>query len=158
MSTAPPSRLTRWLRVLEALVALSIASVVVRALPARHWLDARTATQLPAAGEEALPPPATTGAAAAVAHALARARRRLPWRPTCLMEGLAARAMLRRRGVPTRLVFGVRRTAEGMEAHAWVIAAQADPSGPTEGTVCGGPAAVGFSPLAAFQTRGQLGG
>ena len=38
----------------------------------------------------------------------------------CLPRALAAQAMLRRRGVTTRLVLGVKRDAAGLAAHAWI--------------------------------------
>ena len=55
---------------------------------------------------------------------LARAARRpyhlLPWPSTCLRRSLVLTALLRRRGRPATLRFGVRREAELLLAHAWV--------------------------------------
>ena len=50
------------------------------------------------------------------------AARHLPFRSTCLVESLAAEAMLMRRGVPCALRLGVRsRESRGvLDAHAWV--------------------------------------
>lgn len=50
------------------------------------------------------------------------AARHLPFRGTCLVESLAAEAMLMRRGVPCVLRLGVRRpgTHDALDAHAWV--------------------------------------
>ena len=48
----------------------------------------------------------------------------LPFRTRCLPQAVAAQWMLRRRGVRSRLVFGVRRGAEGsgqLEFHAWLM-------------------------------------
>jgi len=38
----------------------------------------------------------------------------------CLPRALAAQAMLRRRGVPSRLCLGVAREGEALSAHAWL--------------------------------------
>lgn len=57
----------------------------------------------------------------ALGLAVKRAARVLPWHSTCLARALAAQVLLRRRGVPSRIVFGVRRSpARQFEAHAWV--------------------------------------
>jgi hypothetical protein len=60
----------------------------------------------------------------------------------CLPRALAAHAMLRRRGVASRLCLGVAREAGALVAHAWVEAAGAK--------IVGGAAAGAFSPIAAF--------
>jgi hypothetical protein len=44
----------------------------------------------------------------------------LPWPPTCLRRSLVLTALLRRRGLPATVRFGVRRAAGLLEAHAWV--------------------------------------
>lgn len=48
--------------------------------------------------------------------------RRLPWPSTCLIEALAADAMLHRRGCRCELLFGVRPppTHGDLHAHAWL--------------------------------------
>lgn len=48
--------------------------------------------------------------------------RRLPLGMTCLVEALAARAMLRRRGYDSRVRFGVRsaKSRRTIESHAWL--------------------------------------
>jgi hypothetical protein len=56
-----------------------------------------------------------------IVAALAAAGRRMPFTSTCLVEALAAEAMLRRRGFEPTLVLGVARPAETrLSAHAWV--------------------------------------
>lgn len=48
----------------------------------------------------------------------------LPFRTACLQQALAARAMLRRRDIPTALHFGAGRTGGvSLDAHAWLDAA-----------------------------------
>jgi hypothetical protein len=44
----------------------------------------------------------------------------LPWPSTCLRRSLVLTALLRRRGLPATVRFGVRRQAELLLAHAWV--------------------------------------
>lgn len=44
----------------------------------------------------------------------------LPWESLCLVQALAARRVLDRRGVPTTLYLGVRREGEALKAHAWL--------------------------------------
>jgi len=51
------------------------------------------------------------------------AARHLPWECACLAQALAARAMLRRRGLATRLHIGVARldsTEDALASHAWL--------------------------------------
>jgi hypothetical protein len=44
-----------------------------------------------------------------------------PWmRALCLPRALAAQAMLRRRGIASRLCLGVAREGTGLAAHAWI--------------------------------------
>ena len=58
-----------------------------------------------------------------IAWAVVAVARRLPTRTTCLMEALAAEAMLHRRGCACELRFGVRAPGSGsspLAAHAWI--------------------------------------
>jgi hypothetical protein len=54
-----------------------------------------------------------------VSWAVTVAARHVPWNSVCLPQALAARTMLRRRGVASTLYLGVSR-AEGLTAHAWL--------------------------------------
>jgi hypothetical protein len=93
-------------------------------------------------------PPDDTDAhrAVAVGRAVRRAAQRLPWRPTCLPQALAARRMLGRRDVAAAVHLGVR-DAGVDAAHAWVTA--------------GGRVVVGaaqhrrFTPVATFPGDGD---
>ena len=53
-----------------------------------------------------------------VGSAIGAAARRVPWRSECLEQAIAAKAMLRRRGVPSTLYLGM--TKDPIQAHAWV--------------------------------------
>ena len=56
-----------------------------------------------------------------VGWAVTAAAHRLPFRSTCLLESLAADAMLRRRGYASEIRFGVKPPSGGeLAAHAWV--------------------------------------
>jgi hypothetical protein len=53
-----------------------------------------------------------------VGWAVAVAARRTPWRSLCLEQAIAAKMMLRRRGIASTMYLGV--TARPVHAHAWV--------------------------------------
>jgi len=60
----------------------------------------------------------------------------------CLPRALAAHAMLRRRGIASRLCLGVARNGGELAAHAWIEVG--------ENRIVGGEEAGGFTRLAAF--------
>lgn len=139
------ARYAHCLRVVEAAVVLVAVAVLLALLPFRLALRLAGLGAAAAGGE--CPPPTADAAAAAVGRAVTAAARRLPWRPLCLEQALAAALMLRRRGVLSGLCLGVavagtNGLADGFRAHAWLTVA--------DGTVCGGTAAAGFIPIAAF--------
>lgn len=58
----------------------------------------------------------------AVRHAVFRSARRLPGRYVCFPRGIAAQAMLRRRGVSTTLLYGAATLpGQGLTGHVWVM-------------------------------------
>lgn len=136
------SRAAHRLRVVEAAAMLALATLLLSVLPFR--LVARLAGRVEASADTC-PPPTPDAAAADVGRAVSAAARRLPWGPACLEQALAASLMLRRRGVPSRLCIGVATgDGNGFRAHAWLTAGG--------GTVCGGPAAAGMTPIAAIRS------
>jgi hypothetical protein len=59
-----------------------------------------------------------------ISKALVYTERYSPWKNVCLVESMAARWMLNRRGIPSRCYLGVTTGQNGkMAAHAWIIAA-----------------------------------
>lgn len=127
----------------EAVVALAAANLLLRLLPFRlagRLLGERGAS---AAAERAAAEHAAV--AEKVRRALARAAARAPWRTTCLIQALAGRLMLKRRGVPCAVYFGVKRE-DGFAAHAWLVAGRTP--------VCGVAQSHGFTPIAVFTSRG----
>jgi hypothetical protein len=124
----------------EAMLELAVARARVVLRPFREVADAASR-----------PPPAAAGEAAEVrrdiAWAVTTAARRAPWRAKCLEQGLAAQAMLRRRGVAGVLHYGIKRGAGGdLTAHVWVTACGQD--------VVGGAHATGFVEMARFPGGG----
>lgn len=103
-----------YLRFAEAVVALTIAATMVALLPFR--IVARTASwrgsEQSQSDEQAQ--------AHQVVLALLRATRRLPFRLVCIQQSLAVQWMLRRRGVPSQLHYGVRSDGGDISAHVWV--------------------------------------
>ena len=101
----------------ETAVNLVAAWVLVRGVPFNWWLqrlgDRRAE---PSASEQ-------TQMLTLIARSIAAVASQLPWTSTCLMDALAAKWMLNRRGIPNTLYFGVR-TAESagqdLFAHAWL--------------------------------------
>lgn len=98
-------------RFAEAICALALASIAIRVLPFRAVVRLMGRRQLPGEGGRA---------AAGVRVAVKRASRRLPWRIVCFQEGLAAHWMLRRRGAPSLLHYGLQQSRDGLGAHVWV--------------------------------------
>lgn len=108
-----------YLRGVEAVAYLGAASLAIRLLPFRHLIRILA---------RALPRPELTGpersrAIADVRRAVLAAAARLPNRPRCFPQAVAAQAMLRRRGVVSTVCYGVNTTpAEGLGAHVWLVA------------------------------------
>jgi len=76
-------------------------------------------------GQEPMVAKAHTDAAACakqVGRVVRSAARHLPWECACLAQALAARAMLRRRGIVTTLHIGVSKDGEthDFRSHAWL--------------------------------------
>lgn len=132
-------RLALWPLAVETVVALTLARLTLL-LPFR-WILGRTEAQ-PATTAVVRPCPPRDLRAALIGRAVRKVGDRLPWHSTCLVRALAARAMLRRRGIDCVLHFGVMREGQALKAHAWLEAGG--------GHVCGGPEAVGYAPLAGF--------
>ena len=98
--------------VAEAIAYLALARVAVRVLPFR-----RLAPRLGVAHAETPAEPGPHPASRRVAWALSAAARRAPWRTECLEQAIAAKAMLRRRGIASTLYLGV---AREVAPHAWL--------------------------------------
>ncbi|MGZ9098410.1 MAG: lasso peptide biosynthesis B2 protein [Brevundimonas sp.] len=127
----------------EAVLQLGLARARVALRPFRDV--ARAASRTPAG-----PHGDSASARRLVAWAVTAAARRAPWRAKCLEQGLAAQAMLRRRGVEAVLHYGLKRGEIGdLDAHVWVTAGGCD--------VVGGALATGYVEMARFPDRGTDG-
>jgi hypothetical protein len=97
----------------EAAVMIILARLAVRAIPTARifsWADRPPRRINRFAGDEA------NWIAWAVETAAVK-----PWiNALCLPRALAAHAMLRRRGIASRLCLGLARKESGLAAHAWV--------------------------------------
>jgi hypothetical protein len=127
----------QWGLALEALAWLALAAAALRLWRFEALARWASSGSPPAAGD-------TDGAEARrIAWAVTAASRRAPWPTACLAEGLACHAMLRRRGLPSRLYFGARgRGSYAPEAHVWVCSGEVG--------LVGAATADRFALLAAF--------
>jgi hypothetical protein len=99
---------------IEATVALTLARLAVNILPAA-WIVAWT-KRPPRRVDRFLPPTIIDAACRAVDEIGAKS-----WmQALCLPRALAAQAMLRRRGVASRLCLGAGRENGELAAHAWI--------------------------------------
>ena len=120
----------------EAVLLLGLAALCLAFVPfryvARHGV--RTGGRPARTRDEIMP----------VRRAVRRAARNVPWRALCFEQGLAAHAMLRRRGISSVLHYGVAREEDerGLKAHVWVTSG--------EQMVIGGEVAGQFTELARF--------
>jgi hypothetical protein len=119
----------------EALAALALASLAIALLPFR-----RVAAFASSPGRAAPKTDAETVRRAR--SALIGWSRRVPWRVVCFQKGLALHWMLRRRGIRSVLLYGVRQDGDEIAAHVWI-----DVDGET---VIGGEEAPTFACLARF--------
>lgn len=103
--------------IVEAAFWLGAARVAVVVLPFRaiaRWLGVPMASS-------SEPSPADALIARRIGGAVARAAHHVPWKAVCLPQAIAAKAMLRRRGIGATLHFGVSKQGERLGAHAWLM-------------------------------------
>jgi hypothetical protein len=58
-----------------------------------------------------------------VGWAVTTAARHIPVRAVCLPQAMAARTMLKRRGIPSIIHFGAAKGTDALDTHAWLDAA-----------------------------------
>ncbi|HEX8527502.1 lasso peptide biosynthesis B2 protein [Allosphingosinicella sp.] len=117
----------------EALATLAAASLAIRVLPFRSI------------AAFAARPPRRQGEAdvARLRWAVQACRRRVRWRAVCFQSGLALHAMLRRRGVPSVLHYGIAKESDAeIKAHVWLSVGGE--------VVLGGAEATGYACVASF--------
>lgn len=144
------AKITLWKhrgRVAEAMVLLTFAWIALHALPFRFVAPLLGQVRPPEDGLGPTETPHERNTALAVRRALSAARRRLPWRNSCLVQTLAGRLMLGRRGVPSLARIGVASRPDLDPAHAWLIAAGVD--------VSGGSQAPSYAPISDFVAKAK---
>ena len=99
----------------EAAGALLVASLAIAILPFRQMTRTighpRGAVSAPADRDRASDD---------VSRAIERAARRFPLRIVCLHKALATHWMLRRRGIATKVHYGISPGGAALKAHVWV--------------------------------------
>ena len=107
---------------LEVMLLLAVSRVALRRLPLR-WIATYIGQHQAIAEECGAAQYALRGHQ--VAWAVRVACRHLPWEGTCLVQAMAAKVALARRGCPATLYLGVAKDAHGvLEAHAWLRSAE----------------------------------
>ncbi len=109
--------------VLKAVLFMLVARLLADHVPMRWWRHRIhiAASPLPGALRTS-PGAATDGSASRIGRIVRKVARRVPFAARCLTQAMAVHWMLRRRGIPSRVVFGVRRSAapdRALEFHAW---------------------------------------
>jgi len=106
----------------EAAFWLTVGWVLVRAVEFRRWSRLLGQNHAETSAEDTR---ADEGEITRIQWAIRRMTAVLPYHPTCLMEGVAAKIMLNQRHIPSTLYLGVKTIRhEGdprleMKAHAW---------------------------------------
>ncbi len=111
---------------LEAAFFLLAARLLVAYAPGRQWRRWAEMAEREGTAEAAPPPnrcilPSARPVARRVGRIVPKVAAGAPFEAACLPQALAARWMLRRRGVASRLSFGVRRPpGADLQVHAWL--------------------------------------
>jgi hypothetical protein len=142
------SRLRHRLRVVEAIVLLTVSAMMVRVLPFRLYAPILGQPSQPDHARDHALNTRDVAPALAVKAAIAAAARRLAWTSTCLMRTLAARLMLGRRGIASIAWIGVSGPLTRDDPHAWLSIGEHDLTGGAD------PAAQ--IPLAIFVAKGRM--
>jgi hypothetical protein len=104
-------------RLAEALATLALASLAIKLAPFKRVVQAAGRRDIP---ERA---PIDRALVEQCRWSVDAAANRVPWKAVCFQRGLALHLMLRRRGVPSVLHYGVAQTSgRGLAAHVWVSA------------------------------------
>lgn len=125
----------RWRPMSRAILELAIARIRLRDDHKDHLLQSRMVIGEPGA-------PLGSEQARVIEHvafAIPRVAPRLPWRTDCMVQALAGERWLRRHGIVSQIVIGVKKNdSGGLEAHAWLE---------TEGAIVTGGDVTDFNPL-----------
>lgn len=130
-----------WLLAAEAFVLLSGFRVALKMIPVRRIIAALCHGRATGPVQSAAPiDAAAREVALRVRWAVESVSRNAPARFVCFPQSLAGYTMLRRRGVPGTIVYGVARSPAGaLIAHTWLTVG--------DRTVLGGEGSEAFSPI-----------
>ncbi len=102
----------------EAALCLGVARLAILLLPFR-WLAPRFGARMAESAAEE--PGIGGGLAGRLAWAVRVSSRYAPWQTRCLVRAVAAKLMLKRRGLPSTLYLGLAKDGDGeLTAHAWL--------------------------------------
>lgn len=107
---------------LRALIDLGAARITLTRIKPNEVLDRnrRNAAVL-GPGASRIPAAAIAQSCDDTAFFITRMANRVPWRSDCLVQALAGQRWLARAGVPSEIVIGTAKCADGLfEAHAWL--------------------------------------
>lgn len=133
-----------WMLAAEAFVLLALFRVALRIVPVRRILASICRSRATDPAQKNAPGEgidlATRDVALRVRWAVEAVSRNAPARFVCFPQSLAGYTMLRRRGVPGTIVYGVARSDQGaLLAHTWLTVG--------DRTVLGGEGSEAFSPI-----------
>lgn len=133
--------------VIEAVACLLLARLALLFIPfprLARWLGTFVPPSDPRALQaSAAAPGEPARLAEAIGWAVTRSARYVPFKAVCLPQAMAARVMLKRRGVASVMHFGAGRGQDKpLDAHAWLDAAGVE--------VTGYPVAKNFAEIACF--------
>jgi len=117
----------------EATVWLALARLALVLFPFRvvaaHLGEVCSPAEAAGRISQAIKNAADADTARAVGWAVRLMAGKVPFKAVCLQQGVAAKLMLRRRGIQSALHFGVAPRPEGLDAHAWLDTAGAKVTG-----------------------------
>ncbi len=121
MTSHVPRLREKPLLIIEALLAVIIASFLIKILPFK------SVAKIAAGSGLRNNSPAPPVEAQLIARAIYACAMRAPWRAMCIQQGLAAVLMLRRKGFMATLFYGAAHTPQAaLVAHVWVRSADVD--------------------------------
>ena len=118
----------------EALLCLALARALVRFVPFKLWRSSLGPLDSEAAAGLVVLPDHERDRAASIGRIVCAMAARAWFDAVCLPQAMAARWMLRRRGIASRIVVGSRRgdLDEGTLFHAWLVASGVIVTGASE--------------------------
>ncbi len=107
----------------EVLMALAIARLALLLFPFRHVAHHLGALAPPGEDVSTETEPGDARLAREIGWAVGRMAAHVPFKAVCLQQAIAAKLMLRRRGIRSALHFGIANgegSGESLRAHAWL--------------------------------------